>query len=300
MDVMNGKGFAQAAYIWRDWSNFIEDYISIANGTTDVVKNGFDVGTFTNIVYRNTNDATRAYQALEFQARYNIQPRWTVNGNWTVQLKNDGNYTGEGANQPGATGRIGDYPEIFNAARHYPDGRMFTYQQNKVRLWTVYNAGLGKWGDASISLLARIDSGQVYSLSSAGQPITAIQRARLQAAGYPDEPSSQTIFYDERGSENFKGYGVGDLGIGYNIPVFKSLRPWFKLDIYNVLNNQKLIMWNTTVTQDPNSPLDSLGLRTGYRQGGSFGKGTANTHFPIPFQGETGGRTYRVAMGLRF
>jgi outer membrane receptor protein involved in Fe transport len=302
MDVMNGKGFGQVAYIWRDWNNFIEDYISIANGTTNVVKDGFDVGTFTNIEYRNTNDATRAYQALEFQARYNIQPRWTVNGNWTVQLDNEGNYTGEAANQPGVTGRIGDYPEIFNAARHYPDGRLPGFQRNKVRLWSVYNLGFGKFGDGSISGLMRVDSATTYSLAATNQPITSTQRSRLVAAGYPDEPQSQTVYFEgERGIGTFKGYGVFDLGLGYNIPVFRTLRPWLRLDVYNFFNNQKLIGWNTTVTQDPTSPVDEFGLRTGYREGGSFGRATSSSlHFPIPFQGETGGRTYRFAMGVRF
>ena len=46
--------------------------------------------------------------------------------------------------------------------------------------------------------------------------------------------------------------------------------------------------------------MDENGLRTGYRQGASFGKATANTHFPVPFQGQTGGRTWRVAAGFRF
>lgn len=298
MDVMNGKGYAQAAYIWRDWSGFIEDYVTLANGTTTVRQGAFTVGTFTNVIYRNTNDANRDFQALEFQARYNVMPRWTVNGNWTVQLKNEGNYTGEGVNQPGVTGRIGDYPEIFNAARHYPDGRMFTYQRNKVRLWSVYNLDLGRFGDVSVSGLARIDSAQVYSLAATGVALTATQRALI--AAYPDAPTSQTVFFGERGSEDFKGYGLLDLGLGYNIPVFRTLRPWIKLDIYNLMNNQNQIAWNTTVTQDATTPTDSLGLRTGYRQGGSFGKATSNNHFPIPFQGETGGRTFRVAAGFRF
>ena len=299
MDVANGKGYAQAAYIWRKWDNFIEDYISLANGTTTVRQSGFTVGTFTNIIYRNSDEATRAYQSLEFQGRYNLMSRWTVNGNWTVQLKNEGNYTGEGTNQPGVTGRIGDYPEAFNAARHYPDGRLFTYQQNKVRLWSIYNLGLGHFGDVSISGLVRIDSGTVYSFTSAGQALTATQRALL--AAYPDRPTSQTIFYGgERGTETFPGYGLLDIGLGYNIPVFKTAKPWFKFDIYNALNDQKLIAWNTTVNQDPNSPLDSLGLRTGYIKGGSFGKATSNAQFPAPFQGVTGGRTFRVAAGFRF
>jgi hypothetical protein len=135
-------------------------------------------------------------------------------------------------------------------------------------------------------------------LAAQGQALSPVQRALLSA--YPDRPTSQIVYYGERGAGSFDGYGVFDLGLGYNIPVFKSLRPWLRWDIYNAFNNQKLIAYNTTVTPDPNSPLDSLGLRTGYVQGGSFGKATSNAHFPIPFQGETGGRTYRFAMGLRF
>jgi hypothetical protein len=300
LDLFDGRGFAQTSYIWRNWSGFIEDYISLANGTTTIVKDGFDVGTFTNIDYRNasSDEAFRNYQALEFQGRYNMNTRWNVNGNYTIQLNNDGDYTGEAANQPGVTGRIGDYPEIFNMARHYPDGRLPGFQRSKFRLWSVYNVVLGNYGDMAVSGLWRVDSGLVYSLSSAGQPLTAIQESLITA--YPDSPSSQTIFYAPRGSESFKGYGLFDLGLSYNIPVYKSLRPWLKLDVYNLLNNQKQIAWNTTVSQNSAGPTDSLGLATNYIKGGSFGKATSNVHFPVPFQGETGGRAFRMAVGVRF
>jgi hypothetical protein len=301
-DLFNGKGYVEGTYVWRDWSNFIEDYISIKNGTTNVIKNGFDVGTFTNIIYKNTttDEAFRHFQSLLFQARYNIRPRWTVNGHWTVQLKNEGNYDGEGTNTPGSTGRIGDYPEIFNAARSFPEGTLAGFQRNKVRLWSIYNLGLGRFGDASISGLVRIESPTTYTLRATNQAITPTQSAILTAAGYPDAPASQTLYFAPRGSEEFKGYGLLDVGLGYNIPVLKTLRPWFKFDVYNLLNNQDLIAWNTTVSQDSSTPADSLGLRTGYRKGASFGKATANTHFPVPYQDQTGGRTWRVAAGIRF
>jgi outer membrane receptor protein involved in Fe transport len=300
VDVFNGRGFLESSYIWRNWSGFIEDYIQLSNGTTTIINDGFNVGTFTNIDYRNasTDEAFRHYQALEFQGRYNMNTRWNINGNYTIQLDNEGNYTGEAANQPGVTGRIGDYPEIFNATRHFPDGRLPGYQRNKFRLWSVYNMDLGKYGDASISGLWRVDSGQVYNLSSTNQAITPIQLAKISA--YPDAPSSQTLYYSARGSESFKGYGLLDIGLGYNIPVYRSLRPWLKLDVYNLMNDQKLIAWNTTVSQDLLGPKDSLGLATNYTKGGSFGKATSSTHFPTPYQGETGGRTIRFAVGVRF
>jgi hypothetical protein len=251
-------------------------------------------------VYRNTDAAHRMYQGMVFQSRYQLSNRWIVNGQWTLQLKNEGNYEGEATNQPGATSRIGDYPEAYNAARFFPDGRLLGFQRHRARLWSIYNFGMGRLGDLSLSGLVRLDSGQIYSLRALNQPLTAIQRNLLRAAGYPDAPGASSVYFADRGSETFAGYGLLDLNLSYNIPVVRSVRPWVKLDVYNALNNQKLIKWDTTVRQDPNSPLDALGLRTGYVKGANFGTGTAQTHYPIPFGGQTGGRTFRVAVGVRF
>ncbi len=300
--IRDGKGYAAATYIWRDTNNFIEDFITLSNGVTTVEENG-GVFTFTNQIYQNTNIANRTYQALEFQGRHNLSNRWTLNGSYTVQLTNEGNYEGEAANQPGITSRIGDYPEIFDAVRHFPDGRLFNFQRHKLVLWSIYNAALGRFGDTSISGLWRVNSGTTYSLAAAGQPLTQTQLSTLSAVGYPDAPTDQTVYFDGRGSEQFAGYGVLDFDVNYNVPVFKTLRPWVKFDIFNLFNNQKLITWNTAVRQDPNSPKDSLGLATEYIQGSSFGKATANTNFPQPFyagQVQTGGRTFLLAVGFRF
>ena len=304
-DLMNGRGYAEASFIARKTFHIIDDTITPANGVTHVVKSGLDVGTFTNIIYRNLDIAKRQYQGLLFQGRYNIRPRWTVNGHYTLQIKNDGNNEGEAANQPGVTSSMGDYPEIFTADRVFPDGRLLVFQRHELAMWSIYNLGLGKIGDVMLSGLWRVNSGETYSLRATGQTITAIQKALISA--YPDAPSDQTIYFAERGSEEFKGYGVIDVGVGYNVPVFKTLRPYVKFDIYNALNNQKQIQWNTTVTPDPVSPKDAMGLATGYRKGASFGKATSNQHFPIPYSGGgdlsspfSGGRTYRAAVGFRF
>jgi hypothetical protein len=298
--MMNGRGFAQIAYVAREWSNAIENDISISNGTTHLVEDGFDAGTFTNVVYRNTEAAKRAYRALEFQGRFQLAPRWVVNGNYTVQLRNEGNQTDEGTNTAGAMGPIGDYPEILSEARHYPIGRLPEYQRHKLRLWSIFNADFGRMGTASISGVIRTDSATTYSLAAAEQALTAIQRARLLAAGYPDAPSSQTVYFGARGSETFRGYGAVDIGLGYNIPLFGTLTPWVRFDIYNAFNNQQLLRWDTSVSQDPSSPADELGLSTGYRKGAGFGKATSNDQFLAPFPGETGGRTFLLAGGFRF
>jgi len=297
------RGFVEGTYVWRRTGNIIEDFITLANGTTHVVQNGVDFGTFTNVVYRNTDLAKREYQAGVLQSRYSLTNRWSVAGNYTIMFKDDGNYEGEAANQPGATSRIGDYPEIFNAARHFPEGTLADFQRHKMRIWSVYTLGLGRAGDVSVSGLWRVQSGGTlgdrYSLRATNQGLSATQRALLRAAGYPDAPTSQTIYFSARGSEPFKGFGVLDSSINYNIPVFVTLKPWLKFDVFNLFNDQKLIAWNRTVRADPASPLDSLGLRTGYVKGANFGKAESNSNFPSGLVGD-GGRTFRVAFGFRF
>jgi len=297
-NVRNGRGYVEGAYVHRSTHDIIEDFISLANGVTDVNQQGVNAGTFTNHLWANTSIAHRTYDGLVFQGRVNVSSRWTLNGHYTLQIKNDGNYEGEAANQPGVTSQIGDYPEIFNAARSFPDGHLQDFQRHRLRLWTIYNFNLGRAGDLSVSGLWRVDSGQVFSLATTGVALSQIQKVLLSA--YPDQPSSQTLYYDQRGSQFFKGYGLLDTSVNYNIPVLRSLRPWVKFDVYNLLNNQKLIQWNDEVQPDPNSPVDALGLPTGYIKGPSFGQADRNRDYPIPFTGLTGGRTLRVAVGFRF
>src|SRR5262249_29012936 len=114
-----------------------------------------------------------------------------------------------------------------------------------------------------------------------------------------------------RGSQTFRGYGVLDASVSYNVPLFRSLRPWVKFDTYNVLNNLKLIAWNTTVSQNTAAGVDNLGLATTYTKGPAFGTATGNTvtnlssnsinAYPLAYNGGTaGGRTCLLSVGFRF
>jgi outer membrane receptor protein involved in Fe transport len=315
-NLSNGRGYAELSYIARTTHDLIEDFQTLAGGTTNVVVNGISAGMFTNIVYQNTDLAHRDYQGLVFQSRYRMTPRWSVNGNWTVQLKNDGNYEGEGTSLPGNTSFIGNYPEAFNAVRNFPDGHLQDFQRHRLKLWSIYDLDMRRYGDVSISGLWRVYSGLAYSLASRNQGLTAVQQSLIRAAGYPDLPSNtqnggNMVFFGDRGSQTFPGYAVVDMSINYNVPVFRSLRPWVKFDVYNLFDNLKVIAYNTTVSQNPASAKDNLGLATGYTPSATFGTATGNTvtnlyntgiqAYPLAFTGATpGGRTFRVALGFRF
>lgn len=293
------NGYFKAVYVNRDMRNFVEDFINLSTGATTVVRNGTDFGTFENRRFDNTNVPVRRYQALEFLSRYRITNAWDLQGNWTIQLKNEGNFEGENPNQPGVSSVIGDYPEITDPQRQYPVGRLRNFQRHRARLWTIYNAGLGRFGTLTSSLMWRYEGSQAYSLSATGVPVTAVQEAQLAALGYHGAPSSQTIFFG-RGTERFNDYSLFDVSFNYQVPVFRDLRPWVKVDVFNIFNYDTPYRFNTAIRLDPDSPLDANGIPTGFIRGTSFGQPTAASDYPRPYGGETGGRAFLAAVGFRF
>jgi hypothetical protein len=299
------RGFVRVTYQWRHWYDFVEDSIQLSNGIVNVNRNGANIGNLTKVIFTNTDDVHRDYQALVFQHGYRFRNNINVGAHYTVQLRNNGNSNAEAANQPGITSLIGDFPEIYGPAidRYVPDGRLADYQRHKLRVYGTYTQRLGAFGSVDVSPLWRVDSGHVFSYTAASVPLSAIELARNP--GYPTNDintlTAQNLFFGPRGAGEFPGFGALDFAATYSIPVWKSAKPWFKVEIYNVLNNEKLIGWDTTVTADPNSPKDANGLPTGYIPGPNFGKAIQDTgSYPQPIPGTNGGRLIRFALGFRF
>jgi hypothetical protein len=249
------------------------------------------------VTYRNTDLPIRKYQSIQFEARSRVW-QLPVQGHYTVQIKNHGNFEGEAGNQPGNPTTWLDYPEMLDPARYEPYGRLNEFQRHKFRLWTTYTQRLGPAGSIDISPLWRVNSGLTYSHSVTAS-MSAAQRA-LNPGYAKANTTSYTLYFGERGSESFKGYGMLDMSVRYGVPVWKTVQPWIQAHVFNVFDNRKLIQWDTTVSADPNSPRDAYGQPTGFIKGANYGTATANTHFPVWSSGETGGRTVRVAMGIRF
>ena len=242
----------------------------------------------------------RDYQALIFQSNY-----LTAAGAWTrtgrCSCATTATSAGEATNQPGNSSFIGDYPEVYggNWDRQNALGRFNDQRQSCA--WTT-RAGLVSSAPRLVADL-RFNSAQTFSLAATGQPLSAIQLARnpgyARAAG-----QAQTIYFDDRGSEFFNASNQVDLGFLYQIPVWDTLRPWLKIELYNVFNNQPLVGFNTNVTPDPNSPLDADGLRTGFIRGANFGTATGTASFPRATTTPGGtalyARTFIMSFGLRF
>ena len=299
--VIGDRGHVKVTYVHRKTSDVVEDFFTLDGGATTIVGDGQSFGTFENQVFRNSDALERTYDAVLVQGRMPVTSDFLVDASWTVQINNDGNFEGESSNRPAISSAAFDYPEITPASRYYPTGRLAGFQRHKARVFGIYNLGLGDAGSIDVAGIWRYNSGGVYSIMATGQRPTATQSALLSSLGYEGGPDRRTLYFSEgRGSEEFKGYGLLDLSFQYRIPVWRSLSPWLKAEIYNVLNNDTAILGDTSVVPDPNSPLDELGLPTGYIEGPNFGKPTSPDDYPQWQPGRDGLRTFRIAMGFRF
>jgi len=288
--------WARGRYVHRRATNFVEDFITIADGKTNVTRNGVNFGTFDNAIYRNSSLPKREYDAIDVQSGWQAAKSLTVAGQWTVQLRNHGNFEGEAANNPAIPSIVADYPEIYSE-RDYPMGRLDDFQRSKVRLWASYGFGLGRAGRLDLAPMYRYNSGRTFSYTT---PVAVTPQQIAADPGYARRPASQTLFFGERGAGTFAGYALVDLASTWSIPVWRSVSPWLKVEVLNALNNQKAISWDTTVTANANGARDALGLPLEYVKGANFGNPTRTTDYPRPRPGLDGGRTYLMAFGVRF
>ena len=294
---IGAKGYARVTYVNRDATDFVDDFISMDTGRTTITRDGL-TNTYDNSIYRNTDLARREYQAVDLQSAYRLTPALSANAHWTVQIENHGNFEGESANNPATASLIGDYPELYVAARSFPVGRLDDFQRHKIRVWANYSLDLHQYGRLDVAPLYRYNSARTFSLMAAAVALTPEQVAANP--GYARAPANQPLFFGARGSQEFAGYALFDLAATYGIPVWQSVRPWVKVEVLNLLNNQKLISWDTTVAADTTGPKDANGLPLNYVAGPNFGKATSNANYPRPRQGFDGGRTFILQTGIRF
>ena len=282
-------GYLRLTYQNRKVTDFVEAFTTIDNGQKTIFVKGVPAQADITI-YRNSNIPKREYQALLLQGRYSITPQWSLEGNWTHQIQNDGNYESQIGQTIGTSG-IGFKPEFFEADRNYPDGRLSGYEADVVRLWTIYNLNLGRAGDLSLSLLGNYNSPLTYSLSVGNLALTSIQKSK--DPGYAQLPGTQTLYFGKRGSQEFNAWTNFDFAARYSIPFFRSLGPWAKVDVRNILNDTTLIRYRTTIRPDPTSPKDAFGLPTGFIKAVNFGQPRTAGDYDTP-------REYRFSVGISF
>ncbi len=293
-------GYAKLVYTRRRLKSIVESFTTFDLGTVEVTTPSQCEGCAGPLLldrteFSNTDEPRREYQALQLQTSLRLTGRWRLAGHYTYQLQNEGDFEGENPNQPAITSTYGDFPEILVPSRNFPVGRLNDFQRHKVRAWTTYDLGLGRFGNVNLGLLWRYDSALTYSLTADNQDVSAVQSAA--DPGYAQPPTLQTIYFGGRGSGSFKGAHLFDVALTYDIPVYRSFRPYVKVDVRNVFNDQTLGAGtggtNISISPNDDGPVDASGIPTTYTKSPSFGEATGNSSYPIP-------REYRVAVGFRF
>ena len=335
------NGFAKLTYTTREWSEFWEDFIDTSTGFTTFNVTPTITRSFDNIYYSNTSDLYRQYSAVQLLSQFRFFNRLTLHGNYTYELENEGNFIGEAGNQPGNASIFGDYPEIRIEDRHFPDGNMPGYQQHRLRLLSNYELGMGRAGNLDVGVIFSYDSAQTFSFLATNIGLTPAQTAALTAAGYKSAPTTQSVYFgagqwlDKRidpatgqamaarhGLDGGTGLGVGefndqhqfDLALTYSIPVWKSIAPRLKFEVYNLTNQQALRGFNTAIVANGTDaaslaacggpcPVDANGLPASFRYASTsstqaatnptspFGTARDSTDYQIP-------REYRISASI--
>ena len=259
VDLFNGRGYVEGTYVHRDFGTS-----SRTSSTSRTARRTSSIGrvrrrhVHEHHLSEHRRGAGGSTEACCSRAGTTSANRWTVNGHYTLQLKNDGNYEGEGANSRASPSRIGDYPEIFTAARHFPEGRLDDFQRHKSASGrsTTWAGRLRRRVDVRRSGV--IDSGTTYSLCggrSADYSASRCDARRGGLSGRAGEPDGLL----RRARRRVSSRATRCVDLGWRPTTSRCSERCGRtsnFDIYNAFNNQKLIRWNTTVSQDPTTPVD--------------------------------------------
>ena len=317
-------GFIRASLVDRSMDDFVVQTNTLETGSVEIFEPGLGMVeplTFNNTLLENTSRPTRDYQGSVLQARYRILENLLVEGHWTHQFDNEGDYEGEAGQSFGGSNHT-SYPELLDE-RNFAFGRLDEYQEDRIRVWSIYTLGLGRFGDLSGSLLFNYDTGTAYDHSTRFD-LTATQVELGE--GYASLPTQPTLWFGEKGAATFPDYSSFDFGLLYDLPIYKELAVFVKADVFNVFNDRKQIGFNTTVLPwcpptapgstlgscdgvlvrgennlgravtgvvTPDAVLDSLGRPTQFSESAAFGDATSNNSYNTP-------REYRFSVGIRF
>ena len=181
--ALGERGYAKLTYINRRAGDFVEDFVTLAGGSTTITgSSGQQFGTFPNIIFQNTDALERNYDGLEFQGRYQVTDNFLIDGSYSAQLRNEGNFEGEARNQPAISTAAFNYPEVTPENRYFPLGRLDNFQRHKVRVWSIYNLELGSAGVVDIGGVWRYNSGVPTASGRTSMPLRPSRRSSLTSA----------------------------------------------------------------------------------------------------------------------
>ncbi|PIE01630.1 MAG: hypothetical protein CSA81_10740 [Acidobacteria bacterium] len=267
----NSTDYITATYINRDWNGF---YDTIRTSDDYVVDDAGQV-----IYNRNfqINDALlREYEAIELAGAWTGKSGWyeniSVGFNATFSdLK--GNNEGEGRAVPVSTnGLIGDFEAEWQQEGYdvytdlSPFGNLMGDVPFQINTWANYGFDFGKFGLLETSLLFQYADGETYSETGSFTTPEVIK-------GLTGSRTSTYFVNGERGTNHFNAYRSLDLGLRYNVPLWKSVSLFVEANVYNLTNYRGLHYWDTSWLQNEAGEwvkASTYGDPTSYYGGRSF------------------------------
>ena len=175
--TFGARSYAKAVFVQRKTSNFIEEFILFANGKTPIVVDGATLGQLDNIVYDNSDEMKREYQALQFMGSAPADERGLPQRPLDAAAEERRQLRRRDA-EPGRLGvrRLSRRCCRSRAARRRAVST--TSSAARCACGPTTSAGLGRYGSFTFAPIYRYNSARTYSLVLNGQPLSAVQAGR--------------------------------------------------------------------------------------------------------------------------
>ena len=238
---IGARGYIRGDLIHRDWKNF---YSSITNQQTGQAPDPLVGGALVDVgILQNTDNLTRKYDALQFQASYQPWTRINVGGNYTYsKLKGNAEQETSGSG-PVSNTNPASYPEYLSYANFNPTGYLSADQRHKARAWVTYDQPTPV-GMFNISVLQSFDSGTPFSYVGTIDP----SATATKDYGYIFPPTSANYYFSKRGQFRNDNISSTSLALNYNAPPIGKVQLYVEGELRNAFNRHGQIGGTTTVT----------------------------------------------------
>ena len=150
---LGSKGSFRVDGVFRDYNDYYSDVLVPGQTAADPTGRLFDLNRVA-----NTDLLDRKYKALLGQIQYRFFDRLTLGGNYTLS-NSYGNFNGETSNSGPVQDDVLAYGEYKDLRWNTPTGNLSIDQRHKLRLWSNYEAKLGRLGRANVGVLQSLSSG---------------------------------------------------------------------------------------------------------------------------------------------
>ncbi|GLH69674.1 hypothetical protein GETHPA_12070 [Geothrix rubra] len=301
--------YINLTYTKRTGKHFFNDFYTIG----DEVQVPLIYSTGMKQVYAErwaTDDRlTRDYNSFEVDFLSRFNEKWSLGGNYTLASLQGNSEGSEGNNPPVSGDVIGDFESV-----HASRGRDFTFYapygylsgdvKHRARIYLNYVNKSSQGALFNASLMFNYTGGSPYSLTrdlyfeAYDDALAAGSTIASQYASY----GTYNRYYGPRGIGRFNDIYNFDLKLGTEIPVWRKVRYFVELTVFNVFNHWQLSTFSTTNVSG--SSLATTNPLAGYQvqnltQAGVAG-GNATGWGTYGYSDYVGGRSMAFSTGIKW